>query len=116
MAVTFDVSGEQFELTQEQATDLAEKLRLFAKGNYPKDIELLAARGAPEDWRDGALAVADFIEARLAAESAEPLPLEGKAAEAVYQKLRITYMDATERQGVARLLDALAELLKPSRA
>jgi hypothetical protein len=111
MVILFDVSGQLFALPEPQATNLAEKLRLFAKGNYPNDRLLLARRGASEEWIDGALAAADSMEASLVGALTDPLPLEGMAADAVFQVLRISYVDATDRTGAAGLRDALAEQL-----
>ena len=113
MSVSFEVSGEVYTLPRGQATNLAEKLRLFAAGEYAGDVELLSGLGADAAWVSGARAVADFIEESLVGNLDRPLPLEGKAADAVYQVLRISYHDAgaLDPTGSAALRDALRELL-----
>jgi hypothetical protein len=97
VSVSFEVSGEIYTLPDDQATMLGEKLRLFAAEAYPADVELLARLGADEAWVTGARAVADFIEESLVGNLHRPLPLEGKAADAVYQVLRIAKEPAGSR-------------------
>lgn len=113
MSVCFEVSGEIYTLPTEQATMLAEKLRLFAAEAYPADIELLNRLGADEAWLTGARAVADFIEESLVGNLDDPLPLDGKAADAVYQVLRLNAAPTGSLIPTASkaLCDALHELL-----
>jgi len=87
--VLFEVSGGTFAVPERQATILAENLRLFAKGEFPADVEMVAGLGAHPEWRDGARAVADFTEEALVGNLDLALPLEGKAAEATYWALRL---------------------------
>ncbi len=78
-----------YELTENQATFLAETLRNYAKGKCPAAIKQAADLGGNPNWTDGALAVADFIEEQLVGNLSGPLPLEGKAAEATFWTLRL---------------------------
>ena len=87
--VGFEFSDCVYELTENQATFLAETLRNYAKGKCPAAIKEAADMGGNPHWTDGALAVADFIEEQLVGNLAGPLPLEGKAAEATFWTLRL---------------------------
>jgi len=42
--IVFEVGGGLYPLPERQSTTLAEKLRLCAKGKFPDDVRLLAAR------------------------------------------------------------------------
>ena len=114
MSVSFEVSGEIYTLPAAQATILAEKLRVFATGGYRDDVQLLADLGTEEAWIDGARAVADFMEDVIRGDITAPLPLEGKAADAVYQVLRLTQDPAGTLipSASVALRDALRELLE----
>jgi hypothetical protein len=85
--VAFEFRECVYELTENQATFLAETLRNYAKGKCPAAIKKAAELGGNQNWIDGALAVADFIEELLVGNLAGPLPLEGKAAEATFWTL-----------------------------
>lgn len=85
--VAFEFRESVYELTENQATFLAETLRNYAKGKCPAAIKQAADLGGNENWIDGALAVADFIEELLVGNLIGPLPLEGKAAEATFWTL-----------------------------
>jgi len=87
--VSFEFSGSVYELTDNQATWLAETLRNYAKGKLPADVTRAAELGGNPNWTEGALAVADFIEEQLVGNLEGPLPLEGKAAEATFWTLRL---------------------------
>jgi hypothetical protein len=87
--VSFEFSQCVFELTENQATFLAETLRNYAKGKCPAAVKQATEMGGNPKWTDGALAVADFIEEQLVGNLEGPLPLEGKAAEATYWTLRL---------------------------
>ncbi len=87
--VSFEFSDCVYELTENQATFLAETLRNYAKGKCPAAIKQAADLGGNPNWTDGALAVADFIEEQLVGNLSGPLPLEGKAAEATFWTLRL---------------------------
>lgn len=78
-----------YELTENQATFLAETLRNYAKGKCPAAVKEATELGGSPSWTDGALAVADFLEEQLVGNLIEPLPLEGKAAEATFWTLRL---------------------------
>lgn len=88
--VVFDVAGRFFPMPHGQAEVLAEKLRVFTTGQWSDDV---AKINAGDDWIEGARAVADVIEDVLVGRSADPVPLEGKAAEAVRQVLRSSNPD-----------------------
>ena len=87
--VSFEFSESLYELTENQATFLAETMRNYAKGKCPAAIKEAAELGGNARWTDGALAVADFIEEQLVGNLVGPLPLEGKAAEATFWTLRL---------------------------
>jgi hypothetical protein len=87
--VAFEFRECVYELTDNQATFLAETLRNYAKGKCPAAIKQAAELGGNPNWIDGALAVADFIEELLVGNLGGPLPLEGKAAEATFWTLHL---------------------------
>lgn len=110
--VAFEFRECVYELTDNQATFLAETLRNYAKGKCPAAIEQAAELGGNPNWIEGALAVADFIEELLVGNLEGPLPLEGKAAEATFWTLRLMrgLGRSTARTDAAALRDALALL------
>lgn len=109
--VSFEFSECLYELTENQATFLAETLRNYAKGKCPAAIKQAADLGGNPNWTDGALAVADFIEEQLVGNLTGALPLEGKAAEATFWTLRLMrgLGSSTLPTDAAALRDALAE-------
>ena len=107
--VVFEVGGGLYPLPERQATLLAEKLRLFAKGTFPDEVRRLAAG---EGWIEGARPAADVIEDILVERRVGPIPLEGKAADAVFQVLRISH----ESQLGRALHDALLRAHPPTSA
>jgi hypothetical protein len=108
--VLFEYSEFVFELTENQATFLAETLRSYAKGKCPAAVKQAAEMGGNPNWTEGALAVADFIEEHLVGNLDGPLPLEGKAAEATFWTLRLMRGLGTSSAptDAAALRDALA--------
>ena len=108
--VSFEFSEYVFELTENQATFLAETLRSYAKGKCPAAVKQAAEMGGNPKWTEGALAVADFIEEQLVGNLEGPLPLEGKAAEATFWTLRLMRGLGTSASptDAAALRDALA--------
>jgi hypothetical protein len=108
--VSFEFSEYVFELTENQATFLAETLRSYAKGKCPAAVKQAAEMGGNPNWTEGALAVADFIEEQLVGNLEGPLPLEGKAAEATFWTLRLMrgLGTSTSPTDAAALRDALA--------
>jgi hypothetical protein len=108
--VSFESSGCLYELTENQATFLAETLRNYGKGKCPAAVKQAADLGGSPNWTDGALAVADFIEEQLVGNLSGPLPLEGKAAEATFWTLRLMrgLGGSTLPTDAAALRDALA--------
>lgn len=110
--VAFEFCECVYELTDNQATFLAETLRNYAKGKCPAAVKEATELGGNRNWTDGALAVADFLEEQLVGNLTAPLPLEGKAAEATFWTLRL--MRGLGRSAAstdaAALRDALALL------
>lgn len=102
MAVDFEVGGETFTFPTHEAVIFAEELRLTAAG----------VRG--EYGTEGALALADAIEAVLVGRSNSPIPLEGEASESVYYYLDVTLtvlsVEERETSEAFRLYRAVREL------
>jgi hypothetical protein len=105
VGVTFDVSGKTYVIPDPQATILAENLRILSKSEFAASGEPAALVGMGKDWRTDAELLADSIEAALVDENAEPLHLEGPAADATYCVLRL--MVGLDKNGAAGLRDAL---------
>jgi hypothetical protein len=107
--VTFEFSSSVYLLTEREATLLAENLRNYAKGVFPRDVDLASRLSGDGRWIDGALAVADFIEEMLVGNLSGPLPLEGKAAISTCWALRLMLGrgGSTRPGGMAALRDAL---------
>jgi hypothetical protein len=110
MDVVFDIDGQRATLTEPSASLIAEKLRCFAVGCYPKDVEYLTQCGYDPSWLQGAPALADFMEDVLVGRRTTALPLDpaGKATTALANVLRISApvsFNATSDQ--ARLFNAL---------
>jgi hypothetical protein len=109
--VSFEFRELMYELTDNQATLLAERLRNYAKGTFPAAVKRVADLSGNPNWTDGALAVADFTEEVLVGNLEGPLPLDGKSAEATYWALRLMQGlgRSAGRADAAALRDALAE-------
>ena len=109
--VSFEFCELIYELTDDQATLLAERLRNYAKGTFPAAVKRITDLSGNPNWTDGALAVADFTEELLVGNLEGPLPLDGKSAEATYWTLRLMQGlgRSAERADAAALRDALAE-------
>ena len=105
MGVSFDVAGTTYVIPDPQATILAENLRILSKSEFAASDEPAALTGMGEDWRSSAESLADSIEAALVEDNAEPLHLEGPAADATYCVLRL--MVGLDTNGAAGLRDAL---------
>ena len=105
VAVTFSVAGRTYTIADPQATILAENLRILSKSEFADASEPAALLGTHGDWRSGAVAVADEIEAALVADDPAPLQLEGGAADATYCVLRL--MVGLDTNGATGLRDAL---------
>ena len=114
MDVTFEVSGDLLMLHERQATILAEKLRLFAAGQFRDDVRKLEQLGTSRDWLAGTREAADLIEMALVDERSGPVRLlRGNVADAVSRVLHLSYVDASDREGAAGLVEALAALAEP---
>ena len=112
--VTFEVSDHLLTLPESQATILAEKLRLFAAGQFRDDVRKLEELGTSRAWLAGTRQAADLIEMALVDERSGPVPLvRGDVADAVFQVLRISSADASARAGAAGLVEALEALSEP---
>ena len=103
--MSFEVAGKAFEIPDQQATILAENLRILSKSDFESQAEPAALLGTSEDWRNGAEALADSIESALVDKGGTPLHLEGPAADATYCVLRL--MVGLDTNGAAGLRDAL---------
>ena len=108
--VGFELAGAVYELSDDQATFLAERLRSYAKGKLKSDVKRASQLSGNPQWTEGALAVADFTEEVLVGNIGGPLPLEGKAAEATFWALRLMQGLGISRAptDAAALRDALA--------
>lgn len=99
-----------YSLTDDDATLLAEALRGYAKGKLPQKQKQVEGMSGNAHWSDGALAVADFTEEALVGNFDEPIPLEGKAAEATFWTLRMMEcLEGATDTAATALRDALAE-------
>ena len=114
MDVSFEVAGNLLALPEGQATILAEKLRLFAAGQFRDDVRKLEELGTSRAWLEGTREAADLIELALVDERSGPVSLaRGNVADAVFQVLRLSYVDASARAGAAGLVEALQALNEP---
>jgi hypothetical protein len=112
--VTFEVSGDLLALPEGQATILAEKLRLFAAGQFRHKVRKLEKLGASRAWLAGTREAADLIETALVDERSGPVRLvRGDVADAVFQVMRLSYVDSSDRAGAAGLAEALEALSEP---
>jgi hypothetical protein len=111
--VTFSVSGKVFTVPRRQAELLAENLRLFARGKFPRDVKATAQVGVNPNWdKEGALPMAEVVEDVLTGRMTGPIPLaEGKGAEAMLGALSLITDVQPEQSGAIGLRDALRELL-----
>ena len=107
---SFEFYERVYELSENQATFLAETLRSYAKGKCPAAVKEAADLSGNPNWTEGALAVADFLEEQLVGNLDGPLPLEGKAAEATFWTLKLMrgLGQSTDPGDAAALRDALA--------
>jgi hypothetical protein len=88
--VMFQTTDRRFFPLGEQATLVAENLRLFACGKFPDDVKLAADLGSRTDWTAGALTLANTIEETLTDARGGPIPLDDEAtAEALFGALRL---------------------------
>jgi hypothetical protein len=111
--VAFEVSGAVYTIGDAQAIVLAERLRNYAKGAFPEEIKWASELSGNGGWVEGALAAADFLEEMLVGNLTEPLPLEGKAAEATFWTLRLLpdVGEGAETSDAAALRDALGVMV-----
>lgn len=112
MELVFDVDGRHESLSEPVATMIAENLRCYAAGRFPRDVELLTRSGVDPSWLLGTSAIADIMEDTLVGRREGPVPLDprGKGAAALAQALRLTgpaSFDASSEH--ARLLRTIRE-------
>ena len=70
--------------------------------------------GTSRDWLAGTREAADLIEMALVDERSGPVRLvRGDVADAVFQVMRVSYVDSSDRAGVAGLVEALEVLSEP---
>ncbi len=105
VGVAFEVGGARYELSERQATILAENLRVLSKSEFAPASEPAALLTVEPEWRPAAEGLADSIEAALVDGEDGPLLLEGGAADATYCVLRL--MAGLDANGGAGLRDAL---------
>jgi hypothetical protein len=107
--VALEYLGREYLLTDDQGIHLAQNLRNYAKGTVPAGVRLGAELSGNPHWADGALCAAEFIEEILVGSMDGPLPLEGKAAEAVFWALRMLdgLLGSAEPTDMVALRDAL---------
>ena len=72
MDVTFEVSSDLFTLPEGQATVLAEKLRLFAAGQFRDDVRKLEELGTSRAWLAGTRVERQAAAASFAGRSRTP--------------------------------------------
>lgn len=111
--VAFELSGAVYTIGDAQAIVLAERLRNYAKGAFPEEVKWASELSGSGSWVEGALAAADFIEEMLVGNLTDPLPLEGKAAEATFWTLRLLpgIGEGAETSDVTALRDALGVMV-----
>lgn len=108
--VAFEFAGAVYAIAEEHATLLAETLRGYGRGKLPEEQRRIAVLSGNTHWTEGALALADFTEEVLVGNFDGPIPLEGKAAEAMFWTLRtIALPDIDVGQPILALREAMAE-------
>jgi hypothetical protein len=102
--VTFEVGEFLCTLSEPAVRVVQARLRLIGEGGilmFSVDRGLMGA----------AAAVADVIDESLSANRAEPIPLQGKAAEAVYNAARTGVFSAEDQPSAAGLMEGLRLLM-----
>jgi hypothetical protein len=109
--LAIEYAGLVYELSEDEGILLAQNLRNYAKGTFPSDVHRGTELSGNPNWTDGALATAEFIEEVLVGNIEGPLPLEGKAAEAVFWTLRMMQglLGSVRPRDMAALRDALGQ-------
>jgi hypothetical protein len=115
MDIVFNIDGRAGSLSARVAEMIAENLRCYAVGRFPRDVAILTNCGVDPAWLEGAIPLAEVIEDTLVGRREGSIPLDsgGKAADALAQALRLTgpaSFDATSEHAV------LLELLRESQA
>jgi hypothetical protein len=109
--VALEYAGTEYRLTDDEATLLAQNLRNYGKGVFPKDVEVATNLSGNPNWAEGALTAADWIEEILVGNLDGSLPLEGKGAEATFWTLRMMngLLGSAGPRDMAALRDALGQ-------
>jgi hypothetical protein len=87
-AVTLELDGQEYRLTEKQVEVLIYKLDGMAKGAFPGDLQLLAAGS---DWLPAAGELAADLQRAQADEAGEPIGIDEGQGFALFQILRLTY-------------------------
>jgi hypothetical protein len=103
--IAFNLRGQTLPVTERQADVLIYKLTGFDAGRFPGDVVLL---GAGRDWLSATGELARAIERGRDGPAQDTIELGGDRAFAMYQVLRLSYMDRPS--DVSRLFDALCEM------
>jgi hypothetical protein len=103
--VTLELSGESYQLTNQQVEMLIYKLAGSARGAFPRDVQML---GVGTGWLRAAAQLAEVLQTAMADEEGKPIILSDKRAYALYQILRITYTGRPTT--LSRLFDVLLEI------
>jgi len=103
--VTFEVAGTVYIVPEPQAAILAENLRVLAGSRFVDPTESWARLAREDDWRGGAIELANAIEETLVVEPGRPIPLDGGAAAAASCVLRL--MVGMDTDGALGLRDVL---------
>ncbi len=100
--VAFEWQGEIFQVSEPQTRALIYKAEGYGRGAFPGDVEKL---DAGERWLLSALDLARSMRRVHVGLDSEPIELDREHAFALYQILRLTYMD-----GLSRLADLRSSL------
>jgi hypothetical protein len=87
-AVTLELDGQEYRLTEKQVEILIYKLDGMATGAFPGDLQLLAAGG---DWLPAAGDLAADLQRAQADEEGAPVAVTEARGFALFQILRLTY-------------------------
>lgn len=87
-AVSIELGANSYPLTHQQVELLIYKLAGYARGAFPKDVELLGAGAA---WLPAAGRLAEQMENGISDEDGRAIALNDATAFALYQVLRLTH-------------------------
>lgn len=107
LSVSFGLEATVYDITEHQADVLIYKLAGFDAGAFPHDVVLL---NAGTDWLPAAGELARAIQRVKNGEEEGPIPLDGEREDwgfALYQVLRLSYLERGRPSDVTRVYDAL---------